>query len=59
MNPVADIAILVMTILAFFFPACLIKAIRTGDEEKAKSAKVGACILFALIVFLMGVLVNS
>lgn len=59
MNHIADIAILIMTVLAFLFPARLINAIRAEDEEKAKSAKVGACILFAAIVFLMGVFLNS
>jgi len=59
MNRVADIAILMMTVLAFLFPARLINAIRAEDEEKAASAKFGACVLFALIVFLMGVLANS
>ena len=59
MNRVADIAILVMTVLAFLFPGRLINAIRAEDEEKAASAKFGACVLFALIVFLMGTLANS
>ena len=59
MNRIADIAILLMTVLAFLFPGRLINAIRAEDEEKAKSAKFGACILFAAIVFLMGVLANS
>ena len=59
MNRIADIAIIVMTILAFLFPARLINAIRAEDEEKAKSAKIGACILFAAIVFLMGAFLNS
>ena len=55
----SDIAVIVMTVLAFFFPGRLITAIRAEDEEKAASAKFGACVLFALIVFLMGVLANS
>ena len=59
MNRIADIAILLMTVLAFLFPGRLINAIRAEDEEKAKSAKFCACILFAAIVFLMGVLANS
>ena len=59
MNRVADIALLVMTALAVFFPACLIRAIRAEDEEKAKSAKIGACALFAAIVFLVGVFLKS
>lgn len=59
MNRIADMAIIIMTVLAFFFPGRLINAIRTEDEEKANSAKVGACILFAAIVFLMGVFLKS
>lgn len=59
MNRVADIAIIVMTVLAFLFPGRLITAIRAEDEEKAASAKFGACVLFAAIVFLMGVLARS
>ena len=59
MNRIADIAIIVMTVPAFLFPACLIKAIRAEDEEKAKSAKFGACVLFAAIVFFMGALINN
>ena len=59
MNRVADIAIILITILAFLFPARFINAIRAEDEEKAQSAKTGACILFALIVFLMAVLARS
>ncbi len=55
----SDIAVIVMTVLALFFPGRLINAIRAEDEEKAKSAKFGACILFAAIVFLLGVLANS
>jgi len=52
-------AIIIMTVLAFFFPGRLINAIRAEDEEKARSAKIGACVLFGLIVFLMGALINS
>ncbi len=59
MNRAADIAIILMTVLAFLFPGRLINAIRAEDEDKARSAKFGACVLFALIVFIMGVVANS
>ena len=59
MNRVADIMIIIMTVLAFLFPGRLINAIRATDEEKAASAKFGACVLFAAIVFFMGAVANS
>ena len=59
MNRVADIAIIIMTVLAFLFPACLITAIRCEDEEKARRAKVSACVLFGCIVLILGMLANS
>lgn len=55
----SDIAVIVMTVLAFFFPGRLITAIREQDEEKAQRAKVHACLLFGAIVFLMGLFLNS
>ncbi len=55
----ADIAILAATVLALLFPACFITAIRSEDEKTAASSKAKACVLFAAIVFLLGVLINS
>lgn len=56
---IANIAILVATVLALLFPACLITAIRSEDEKTANSSKTKACVLFAAIVFLLGALINS
>ncbi len=54
-----DIAIIVSTILASFFPAFLINAIRSPDEDQAAAAKGKACATFAVLIFLALCVVNS
>lgn len=55
----SDIAVIVMAVLALFFPGRLITAIREQDEEKAQRAKIHAGLLFGAMVFLMGLFLNS
>lgn len=47
----SDIAVIVMAVLALFFPGRLITAIREQDEEKAQRAKIHAGLLFGAWCF--------
>ena len=54
------IIILLTTVLAVAFPACLVDAIRNTDEEEAvANSRVKACLLFGAIVFLTLAFINS
>lgn len=51
--------ILVATALGVAFPAYLIKAIRSKDEQRAYEASAVACFLFGAVVFISLCIVNS
>lgn len=54
-----DIMIIVATVLGIAFPANLINAIRSSDEDVASSNKIKACIIFGALVFISLAIVNS
>lgn len=54
-----DIMILVATVLGIAFPAYLIKAIRSVDEDAASDSTTKASIIFGALVFIGLVVVNS
>ena len=54
-----DIMIIVATILGIAFPAYLINAIRSSDEDIASNNKVKACMVFGALVFILLAMVNS
>ncbi|MBR5520371.1 MAG: hypothetical protein IKU54_00070 [Oscillospiraceae bacterium] len=53
-----NVAIVIATILGVIFPAYLIDAIRSNDEE-AENNKVKACIVFGAIVLITLMIINS
>ncbi|MGN0791404.1 MAG: hypothetical protein ACI4NL_00980 [Christensenellales bacterium] len=54
-----NIAIVIATVLGFIFPAVLIDAIRSDDEDKAYSGRENACVIFGVIVFIILLIANS
>jgi|GEM_PF-1453407 len=52
-------AIIILTILGFIFPAFLINAIRSDNDEKGSKYKILSCFCFAIIVCFMAMLINS
>lgn len=54
-----NIATVIATVLGFIFPAVLIDAIRSDDEDKAYSGRENACVIFGVIVFIMLLIANS
>ena len=54
-----DIMIIVATVLGIAFPAYLIEAIRSSDENISSSSKVKACIIFGVLVFVSLAIFNS
>jgi len=58
-----NVMILLATVLAFFFPACLIDAItqtlRGEDKAKVESSRAKACTTFGMLVFITLCLINS
>lgn len=54
-----NIAIVIATVLGFIFPAVLIDAIRSDDEDKAHSSREKACVIFGVIVFIILLIANS
>lgn len=54
-----DIMIIVATILGIAFPAYLINAIRSSDEDIASNNKVKACMVLGALVFILLAMVNS
>lgn len=47
-----DIMIGVATILAVMFPAFMVKAVRSSDENESGNSTVIACVIFGAIVFI-------
>lgn len=54
-----DFVIIILTILGFIFPAFLINAIRSNNDEEVSKYKILSCISFAIIVCFMAMLINS
>lgn len=54
-----DIMIIVATILGIAFPAYLINAIRSSDEDISSDNKIKACMVFGALVFISLAIVNS
>lgn len=54
-----DLMILVATVLGVAFPAYLIKAIRSKDQQQAYESSAIACIIFGAIDFISLCIVNS
>ena len=48
-----DIMIGVATILAVMFPAFMVKAVRSSDENESGNSTVIACVIFGAIVFIV------
>lgn len=59
MKHMTDFIIIVIAVLGFLFPSTLISAIRSENENSLRKYKTEACFCFALIVFLISVLINS
>lgn len=53
------IVIIMAVVLACIFPACLIDAIRSQDEDTAYSARNRACVMFGIIVLCVLLIANS
>ncbi len=53
------ICIILATVLACLFPACLIDAIRSQDETIAYNARNRACVMFGAIVLCILLVANS
>lgn len=53
-----DYAVIIMTILGCIFPAKIIEAIRSDDEEKSERNKIAACVCFGGIVLMIGMFLN-
>lgn len=51
--------IIIAVVLACIFPACLIDAIRSTDEDAAYSARNRACVMFGIIVLSVLLVANS
>lgn len=54
-----DFVIIILTILGFIFPAFLINAIRSNNDEKLSKYKILSCFCFAIIVCFIAMLINS
>ena len=55
----SPIFIIIATILAIFFPAKLIDAIRNPNEEKSQDSEMKACFMFGAIVLIILLMINS
>ena len=53
------VVIIIAVVLACIFPACLIDAIRSTDEDKAYDARNKACVMFGIIVLCVLLIANS
>ena len=51
--------IIIAVVLACIFPACLIDAIRSTDEDVAYNARNKACVMFGIIVLCVLLIANS
>ena len=54
-----NIATVIATVLGFIFPAVLIDAIRSDDEDKAYSGREKVYAIFGVIVFIILLIANS
>ena len=55
-----EIAVIIIAVtLACIFPACLIDAIQSTDEDVAYNARNKACVMFGIIILCVLLIANS
>lgn len=55
----SDYIVIILAILGFIFPGQLIASIRSEETEQSNKYKIIASLLFSVILFLIGVFLNS
>lgn len=55
----SDYIVIILAILGFIFPGQLIASIRSEETEQSNKYKIISSLLFSVILFLIGVFLNS